>query len=169
MHGLKSAFKKLRHDGKLTSNEKESLRKFIDTYTTVSTHENTVGKRVANIAREVNRHHHTKTCRKHDTSCRFGYPRFPSPFTIIVTPCTAESQEEKQKILLKNQKILRKVQDVLEDEEAVQKIMAKYDKQNETKDEYRINRTESDTVKLHDKLPSPTYHHHYGLCWCCHW
>ena len=50
MHGLKSAFKKLRHDGKLTSNEKESLRKFIDTYTTVSTHENTIGKRVANIA-----------------------------------------------------------------------------------------------------------------------
>ena len=97
MHGLKSAFKKLRHDGKLTSNEKESLRKFIDTYTTVSTHENTVGKRVANIAQEVNRHHHTKTCRKHDTSCRFGYPRFPSLFTIIVTPCTAESPEEKQK------------------------------------------------------------------------
>ena len=142
MHGLKSAFKKLRHDGKLTFNEKQSLKKFIDTYTTVSTHANTVGEIVAKIAQEVNRHHHTKTCRKHDTSCRFNYPRFPAPFTIIVAPCTAESQEERKKILAKNQQILVKVQAVLEDEEAIQKIMAKYDKQKETKDEYEKNRTE---------------------------
>ena len=142
MHRLKSAFKTLRHDGKLKNSEKESLRKFIDTYTTVSTHENTVGKDVAKIAQEVNKHHHTKTCRKHDTTCRFNYPRFPAPFTIIVTPCTAESPEERKKILLKNQKILTKVHAVLEDEEAVKKIMAKYDKQNETKEEYGNNRIE---------------------------
>ena len=126
MHGLKSAFKKLRHDGKLKPDEINSLRKFIDTYTTVSNHVNTVGEIVAKIAQEVNRHHHTKTCRKHDTSCRFNYPRFPAPWTIIVAPCTDKSQEERKKILLKNQQILTKVQTVLEDEEAIQKIMAKY-------------------------------------------
>ena len=126
MHGLKKAFKKLRHDAKLDSAEINSLRKFIDTYTTVSNHANTVGEIVAKIAQEVNRHHHTKTCRKHDTSCRFNYPRFPAPWTIIVAPCTDKSQEERKKILLKNQQILTKVQTVLEDEEAIQKIMAKY-------------------------------------------
>ena len=97
MHGLKSAFKKLRHDRKLTKEDIQALTRFIDTYTTVSIHENTVGKVVAKIVQEVNRHHHTKTCRKHDTTCRFGYPRFPAPHTIIVAPCTADSQEERKK------------------------------------------------------------------------
>ena len=45
-------------------------------------------------------------------------------------------------MLAKNQQVLIKVQAVLEDEEAVKKIMAKYDKQNETADEYKINRRE---------------------------
>ena len=40
----------------------------------------------------------------------------------------------------KKSKNLRKVQDVLEDEETIKKIMEKYDKQNETKEEYIINR-----------------------------
>ena len=61
--GLKKAFTKIRKNQKL--NEKEdipALRQFIDEFTTVSTHENTVGKVVARIAQEVNKHNHTKTC-----------------------------------------------------------------------------------------------------------
>ena len=137
MHGLTDAFKKLRKNGKLVDDDTKALQKFIDEYTTVSIHENTVGKVVAKIAQEVNKHHHTKTCRKHDTTCRFGYPRFPAPYTIIVTPCTANSPEEKDEILIKNRHVLRKVQDIMEDEDAIQKIMEKYDKQNETKEEHR--------------------------------
>ena len=140
MHGLKGAFKKLRHDLKLNSIEIQSLTRFIDTYTTVSIHENTVGNVVAKIAEEVNRHHHTKTCRKHDATCRFGYPRLPAPYTMIVVPCTAETQQEKEKLLVKYQKILRKVKDVLEDEDAVKEIMSRHDKQNETHVEYIRNR-----------------------------
>ena len=49
---------------------------------------------MARIAKEVNKHHHTKTCSKHDTTCRFSYPRYPSPQTIIVEACTGENQEE---------------------------------------------------------------------------
>ena len=57
----------------------------------MSIHENTVGEDVAKIAQEVNKHHHTKTCRKHDTTCRFNYPRYPAPHTIIVEPCKEET------------------------------------------------------------------------------
>ena len=32
---------------------------------------------------EVNVHHHTKTCRKHQTECRFDFPRYPSDYTLI--------------------------------------------------------------------------------------
>ena len=123
MHGLKDAFKKLRNNGILNIDDIKSLTRFIDEYTTVSIHENSVGKDVAKIAQEVNKHHHTKTCRKHDTTCRFGYPRFPAPYTIIAKPCHAESIEEKEEILIKNRLILKKIQDVLEDEDAIKKIM----------------------------------------------
>ena len=85
--GLKAASKKFRNNEKLTEKEISAVRNFIDEYTTVCTHENTVGREVARIAQEVNKHHHTKTCRKHDTTCRFNYPRFPAPHTIIVRPC----------------------------------------------------------------------------------
>ena len=82
--GLAKAFKKFRHDGRLNKSEESAVKHFIDEYTTVSTHEKTVGREVARIAQEVNKHHHTKTCRKHDTTCRFKYPRYPAPDTIIV-------------------------------------------------------------------------------------
>ena len=140
MHGLKDAFKKLRNNGILKDADIKSLTRFIDEFTTVSIHENSVGKAVAKIAQEVNKHHHTKTCRKHDTTCRFGYPRFPAPYTMIVKPCQAESIEEKEETIIKHRLILKKVQDVLENEDAIKKIMDGYDKQNETKGEYKINR-----------------------------
>ena len=59
--GLKKAFKKLRNNTKLDFADMKVLRQFIDTFTSVSTHGNTVGREVARIAQEVNKHHHTKT------------------------------------------------------------------------------------------------------------
>ena len=115
------------------------IRRFIDEFTTVSIHENTVGKDVAKIAQEVNEHHHTKTCRKHDTTCRFKYPRFPAPYTIIVQPIKAESAEKGQELLIKYREILRKVTQVLEQEDVVTEIMLKYNKQDETIEEYNAN------------------------------
>ena len=51
---------------------------------------------IIQIVREVNIHHHTKTCRKFDTICRFKYPRFPSNFHIIAQePVDMSSEEEK--------------------------------------------------------------------------
>ena len=109
LDGLKLAFRKLRKNEKLNNEDKEVLAKFIDEFTTVSIHGNTVGKYVAEIAQEVNKHHHTKTCRKHDTTCRFKYPRFPSPRTIIVTPCYESNSEKRDKILAEHREVLRKV------------------------------------------------------------
>ena len=136
---LTGAFIKFRTNGTLTRDEINAVRNFVDEFTTVCTHENTVGKEVARIALEVNKHHHTKTCRKHDTTCRFGYPRFPAPYTIIVEPYKAQSTEEKEAVLSNYRKILRKVKDVLEDNEITTKIMERYSKQSESKEEYKEN------------------------------
>ena len=66
---LKSAFKKFRNYDILNNDEINCDQTFIDKYTTVSIHELSVGKEVAKIAKEVNKHHHTKTCRKHGSKC----------------------------------------------------------------------------------------------------
>ena len=113
------------------------LARFIDEFTTVSIHDNTVGKKVAEIAQEVNKHHHTKTCRKYDATCRFKYPRYPSPKTMIVTPCNESSAKLRDEKLAKYREVLNKVKTVLDDEEAIKKIMQKYDKQTESKDEHQ--------------------------------
>ena len=53
-------------------------------------------------------------------------------------PC--EFDEERDNNLKFYAEILAKVKEVLEDEETIDSIMAKYDKKNETKEEYNINR-----------------------------
>lgn len=65
LSGVGVAFKKIKANKKLNDADLLVLTKFIDFFTTVSTHELSVGKDVVKIAREVNTHHHSKTCRKH--------------------------------------------------------------------------------------------------------
>ena len=136
---LKRAFKKFRNNDNLNNDEINCVQTFIDRYTTVSIHELSVGKEVAKIAKEVNKHHHTKTCRKHGSTCRFNYPKYPSPNTIVVQPCQVKDPKEKDALLAKYQTILRKVKIILEDENEIKKIMEKYDKQIESKTELRKN------------------------------
>ena len=59
-------FKKLKNSAFLDSEEREVLARFIDEFTTVSTNECEVGEDVSKIVLEVNRHPHTKSCRKYD-------------------------------------------------------------------------------------------------------
>ena len=118
MAGLTAAFKKLRYNEKLNESNIKSLVNFIDSFITVCTHGNTVGQKVATIAREVNEHQHTKTCRKHgDGECRFHYPRLPAPHTIIMEP-NKESSLPWENCQL----ILNKVMDVVTNDEIIENI-----------------------------------------------
>ena len=125
MKGLTAAFKKLKYNEKLDDKDIKSLIGFIDSFITVSTHGNTVGKDVAKIAKEVNEHHHTKTCAKKGDSCRFHYPKPPAPYTIIVQPNKESSMDWEQSRIIINQ-----VMDVVSDTETIEKIMKEYDKEN---------------------------------------
>ena len=123
--GLTTAFKKFRHSQPLDDHEVSAVVQFIDAFTTASIHENTVGKAVAKIVSEVNKHHHTKSCRKHDTNCRFSFPRFPTPITIVVQPCRGKDAKDIDKKMEKHKKVLDKVRGVLEDDGIIHKIMNK--------------------------------------------
>ena len=43
-------------------------------------------KPLGQIVDEVQRHKHTKSCRKYDGNCRYGFPKLPSSKTIIAKP-----------------------------------------------------------------------------------
>ena len=96
--GIKEAFKKLRNDVPLNKTERSCLTTFADEFITVTTDKNTVGEDVANIAKEVNTHNHTKTCRKYSSECRFNYPKFPSPHTLIAKPLKETGKERERKV-----------------------------------------------------------------------
>ena len=133
---IDEAFRKLRNDVPLNDEELYSLKNFIDEFTTVSLHTNIVGKDVANIAKEVNVHHHTKTCRKYNKQCRFNYPRFPIHETIVCKPFKG-TKEEKDKHFKKHDEILNKIYNILSDSEKLCEIMANYKKDEETKDNHQ--------------------------------
>ena len=137
--GIKRAFKKFRTGQAITDDEERAIINFIDQFVSVSTNPDEVGAEVARIAEEVNKHHHTKTCRK-QPKCRFRFPKFPIWKTVLVKPYETEFPEEKTHYMNKYEDILSKVQDLLEDEEIIKSIMDQYDKKSETKEEYRINR-----------------------------
>ena len=123
------------YNEKLDDKNIKSLIGFIDSFITVSTHGNTVGKDVAKIAKEVNEHHHTKTCAKNGHRCRFHYPKPPAPYTIIVEPNKEATIDWEQ-----SRVIINKVMDVVSDAEMIEKIMSEYDKENEDQESYRENR-----------------------------
>ena len=139
--GISQTFEKLRNEQDLEPNEKKSLINFIDEYTTVSLCKDEVGKKVVQIAKEVNRHSHSKTCRKRSTTCRFNYPKFPIWTTIVAIPYPdTEFEEERVQNLKYYSETLSKVHEILDKEEIIEAIMADYDKPNESKEEYEVNR-----------------------------
>ena len=97
---IRSAFKKFRHDDVIHAEEEREVIKFIDAFVTCSSdpsevepliirdckNKEAMAKKAVEIARTVNQHRHSRTCRKYKTSCRFNYPKLPSVETVITKP-----------------------------------------------------------------------------------
>ena len=75
LKGISDTFKKLRQNATLEKKDLSILTTFADEFVTVSTDPTIVGVDVAEIVTEVNQHHHTKTCRKRSSNCRFNFPK----------------------------------------------------------------------------------------------
>ena len=128
--GVKPAMQKIKNDHALDDHDIQCLTSFIDAFVTVDL----TDPEVQSIVREVNIHHHTKTCRKKGTTCRFQYPKFPSTKTIISKPYMhmdvpdkrgqQVSDDKKRKLYQKLHAKLDQVQNILEDEDVMKKIEA---------------------------------------------
>ena len=95
--------------------------KFVDKFTTCSLK----NPRCKHIVESVNQHAHTHTCRKHTTTCRFRFPRFPSINTEIGIPSYIKYKdpERASEELIKAQMILRDVKEVLENKELMENLV----------------------------------------------
>ena len=117
--------------------------KFVDTFSSVSTHPAIVGQLVADIVKHVNQYHHTKTCRKYKTVCRFKMPKLPSQRTIIAKPPRSDLSE-KAALGQKHGQVVKQVREVLDNKDLMAEIQAQYPKDEEyTKsqtDEGRVTR-----------------------------
>ena len=133
LRGLSDVFKKIKDEEKLEDDDLQVLTCFIDEFSTVSTHEATVGEKIASQVLEVNIHHHTSTCYKEGSSCRFGFPRPPAPHTIISKPVEGLNVSERRKLFRQHEEILCKVMMVVDSKEFQEEISAMSSKNGEMK------------------------------------
>ena len=123
---LKEAFKIVNNEEKPTLLHCEVLERFANMFMSCS-----VKSPGGQIADEVNHHHHTMTCRKKGTNCRFNFPRFPSVKTVLSMPARImyDEPEEREKALDKSRTVLAKVREVLENEDAMKYLCGPYEEE----------------------------------------
>ena len=145
--GLTQAYKNLRQgngvkDPVINSIEDEAeqennakpLTQMIDKFTTCSLHPGTVGSDVVQIVQDVNKHRHTKSCKKRGTKCRFNIPKMPSEQTVICQPYTDKEDFDKA------EKALDKVRSILNNDEAMKAIWDKCPDKGHSQEDYIMNR-----------------------------
>ena len=116
---LKNAFHSVNNDEKPSDLHCQVLQDFHDLFIDC-----TIKSPGGRIASEVNKHHHTRTCLKRGTKCRFNFPRLVSPTTILSVPIQIlyPDIEEREKVSKKHSIVLDKVKDMLENKEIVEEI-----------------------------------------------
>merc|ERR1712026_165304 len=139
---ISKTFKKLRNSEKLEKEDRDRLIRFIDRFITVSTLNKKVGTDVVGIVNDVNKHHHTKTCRKNGTVCRFKFPRPPTPKTIIAVPITEIETKLTQD---KCNEIIGKVLDAADG--TAEQIKTIFDKLDHDKEKERLSKHQDNKIK----------------------
>ena len=84
----------------MTSENKEAALKLADELISCQLPEDDI--ELKNIVSVVQRHKHTPSCLKYDGVCRYGFPRLPSPRTLLAEPIDPEL-DEKEKTKKKNE------------------------------------------------------------------
>ena len=119
---IKNAFTKIKNEEILLDADKDCIAEFADLFIKCSLK----NPKTKAIVEEVQMHHHTHSCRKYCDKCRFYYPRFPSLRTIVSVPFNKfkinESLEVQAERMTRAKVILKKVSNILEDDEVMAKL-----------------------------------------------
>ena len=121
--GLQIVFLKLKERHKLEENDLYCIVKFLNDNITCTLSVKNIMKFgisehraefISQTVKEVNIHHHTKTCRKYETDCRFLFPRYPSDFHIISQEYPEMlTEDEKGCLWMKIGTVLKEVKSLL--------------------------------------------------------
>ena len=122
IRSLLSDIKDDQYDADTTVEKLRSVEKFIDQFVTCSL----IDTDIQNTVKEVNCHHHTRTCRKYGSACRFNFPKYPSVRTIVAAPARLKFKDvppaESEACMKRYRDILKKVKTVLEDHSKMETI-----------------------------------------------
>lgn len=143
---VKSAFHKFRYDDIMLQDEENEVIKFIDAFITCSSDATEVeslvirecknkrahAQRAVSIAKTVNQHKHSRSCRKYGKTitCRFYYPKLPSRRTMIIKRPDVFYKDKLQELgtLKEHEKWLReRIRSYTKVLEHVKEAMIKYD------------------------------------------
>ena len=117
--------------------ETSAMEAFVDEFVTCSLRNPSTRK----IASTVQHHHHTFSCRKRSSKCRFNFPRFPCLYTQVAIPLRLrfgeDDEEGKRKEMMKTRMVLHKVREILEDEERMEEVNKLY--QDEIEEIINVN------------------------------
>ena len=83
---ISNTLNKLTNNEELNQEEETVISQFVNKFVTVDSDTS-----IRNIVKDVQKHNHTKTCRKGGQKhCRFGFPRLPSKETLLAKPLKKE-------------------------------------------------------------------------------
>ena len=109
----------------------------VDMFVTCSLHSETAGGAdVVLIAKETQTHHHTRSCKKKITLCRWKMPKFPSDETLICKPVPEHQKDE----LPNAEKALEKVLAVINDKELMELVWESCPEKGDSREDYILNR-----------------------------
>jgi hypothetical protein len=97
---------------RLNENSDEEIVQFIDQYVSAELPVESKDPELHALVSHLQTHHHTRTCKKRGQACRFGYPKAPSPQTLLSKPPTGDNAITLKK---ESEVILKRVYTVMED------------------------------------------------------
>jgi len=97
----------------------DAICEFIDRYVTCKIPDEEEEPELHKLVTTVQQHHHTATCRKKGTFCRFSFPKLPSRTTVLARKMEIEDLEEAERLQEKNRNILTKLHEALEEKNTV--------------------------------------------------
>ena len=84
------------------------------------------------IVVDVQTHRHTKSCQRKDNGCRYKFPRYPCPVTILARPYSERpdmkdlAEEEQKAELIKRETTVKNARDLLNTEDVTKMTMTEY-------------------------------------------
>ena len=124
-------------DSPTPEDEEEVICAFIDKYVSCKIPSKKKDPDLHTLVTTLQQHHHTATCRKKGTACRFNFPKLPSTETVIANKLEMDDPVQMQKVKQNNLLVLSAVHKLLEEDTTFRSVKHLVKKLQISMDTYR--------------------------------